>query len=369
LPFWLRYKLAWDHKLTKAVLAEYTQALEAFYAAQAEQRGLKNAKTGSVTVIQRAGSGLNINVHYHTSVIYGTFTISETGELIFHRAVPPKDEEIAQLTFTIRKNILQLLENRGISTPDDDDSYYDPLRDDSPTLANLYSASMAYCIYLGPRAGQRVIRIGRNPYGDYAISRGKGHAHIDGFDLHAGETIRVGDKERLERLLRYVLRPPVAQHRLKLQNDGRIVLGLKNSWNDGTTHLLFEPIEFLEKLSAIIPKPQINLIIYSGVLAPNAKWRKKVVNFGKEIPPGEKKDNEKEALKPMARSLTWAELMMRVFSIDVLACKHCNGRMRVISVIKENAVIQKILNHLGLESALPTTSPSRASPWQEAFEY
>jgi hypothetical protein len=368
LPFWLRYKLAWDHQLTKVVLAQYTQALEAFYASRAEQKGLKHAQTGSVTAIQRAGGGLNVNIHFHTSAIDGVFVESKTGELIFYPADPPEDEEIAQLISTIRKNILQLLENRGISIPGDDDSGYDPLADDNPTLANLYSASMAYYIYLGPRAGQKVIRIGYDPYEEYAISRGKGHAHIEGFDLHAGEAIRAGDTERLERLLRYVLRPPVAQDRLKLQEDGRILLELKNPWKNGTTHLLFEPIEFLEKLAAIIPRPQINLIIYSGVLAPNAKWRKRVVNFGQKTITTEKEE-QKEAVKPSARSLSWAELMMRVFAIDALSCRHCHGRLRVISVIKESAVIKKILNHLGLPSELPRTSPSRGSPWQEAFEY
>ena len=104
------------------------------------------------------------------------------------------------------------------------------------------------------------------------------------------------------------------------------------------------------------------------MLAPNAKWRKRVVNFGQILPAPEEK-TEKDPPNPTARSLTWAELMMRVFAIDVLSCRHCNGRLRVISVIKKNAVIKKILNHLGLPSELPRTRPSRGSPWQEAFEY
>jgi hypothetical protein len=52
-------------------------------------------------------------------------------------------------------------------------------------------------------------------------------------------------------------------------------------WRDGTSHLLFEPIEFLEKLAAIIPRPAVNLLLYHDVLAPHARWRRPVVTYGR----------------------------------------------------------------------------------------
>jgi hypothetical protein len=88
-------------------------------------------------------------------------------------------------------------------------------------------------------------------------------------------------------------------------SDGKVALELKNQWNDGTTHLLFEPIEFIEKIAALIPRPQFNLIIYNGVLAPNAKWRKEVVKYGRPVGPqfiapndGEHDDIAPEPEKP-----------------------------------------------------------------------
>jgi hypothetical protein len=48
-------------------------------------------------------------------------------------------------------------------------------------------------------------------------------------------------------------------------------------WTDGTTHLIFEPVELLERLAALIPRPRINLVLYHGVLAPRAAWRARVV--------------------------------------------------------------------------------------------
>ena len=66
-----------------------------------------------------------------------------------------------------------------------------------------------------------------------------------------------------------------------LLGDGRARVRLKRAWRDGTTHLLFEPVEFLEKLAALTPRPAINLILYHGVLAPHARWRPAVVAYGR----------------------------------------------------------------------------------------
>ena len=76
------------------------------------------------------------------------------------------------------------------------------------------------------------------------------------------------------------MRPAVSQDRLQLLNDGRVLLALKAAWADGTRHLLFEPLELLEKLAALTPRPRINLVLYHDVLAPNARWRARVVAYG-----------------------------------------------------------------------------------------
>ena len=78
------------------------------------------------------------------------------------------------------------------------------------------------------------------------------------------------DRKRLEHLCRYLLRPPVAQERLRLLADGRVLVQLKRVWADGTSHRLFEPLEFLQKLAALTPRPRITLILYHGLLAPDA---------------------------------------------------------------------------------------------------
>ena len=61
-------------------------------------------------------------------------------------------------------------------------------------------------------------------------------------------------------------------------------------------------------------------------------------------------------------ALLWAELMRRTFGFDVLACPRCGGRMRLIALIEQAQVVQRILRHLGLPSEVPEPHPARAPP-------
>ena len=192
-------------------------------------------------------------------------------------------------------------------------------------------------------------------------SRGPRLAHLDGFDLHANVWVSANDRAGVERLCRYVLRPPFAQERLRLRGDGRVALELKRAWHDGTRELVFEPLEFLERLAAMTPRPETNLLICHGVLAPRARWRERVVAYGRiaPVPTGSAApmvrgpDGPGKPSPP--RSWSWAALMHRAFAIDVLACPHCGGRLRLIATLHDPAVIRKILAHLD-------RSPSGQSP-------
>ena len=68
----------------------------------------------------------------------------------------------------------------------------------------------------------------------------------------------------------------MSTQRLSLTRNGRIRYQLKTPYNDGTTHVIFEPLDFIAKLVALVPKPRVNLTRYHGVFAPNSKYRIKV---------------------------------------------------------------------------------------------
>jgi hypothetical protein len=108
-----------------------------------------------------------------------------------------------------------------------------------------------------------------------------------------------------------------------------------------------------EKLAALTPRPEINLVLFHGVLAPHARWRPEVVAYrradmGGAPPPSAAAAEAGRGRAGWPRSWTWAALMRRAFDLDVLRCPRCAGRMRLIATIEDPAVIHRILAHLGL---------------------
>jgi Putative transposase len=164
---------------------------------------------------------------------------------------------------------------------------------------------------------------------------------------------------------RYALRPPLAQERLHRTSDGEIWLTLRHRWADGTTHLRFDPLELLERLAVLTPRPRVNLVLYYGVLALRAPWRGAIVPAHRvgaregEAP----EDGDASCAKPSRPgAYQWVELMRRTFGIDVLACPRCGGRLRLVALIGQASVVQRILRHLGMPTDLPEPWPARAPP-------
>jgi hypothetical protein len=184
LPYRLRYRLAWDHALCRAVLGVYARGLLACYARTARSHGIRGGQTGTVTVIQRFGSGLQLNVHFHTLVLDGVFSEARPGPLTFHPAPPPSNDDVAHVLASVRARVGRLLVRRYLE-PTDDTAQADPLAEASPVLAGLVGASVQGRVALGPRAGARVRRLGDEPDLGHVISRGPRQAQLDGFDLHA----------------------------------------------------------------------------------------------------------------------------------------------------------------------------------------
>jgi len=65
--------------------------------------------------------------------------------------------------------------------------------------------------------------------------------------------------------------------RLSLAPDGKVIYALRRRWRDGTSAIVFEPLDFLARLAALVPRPWAHLLTYHGVLAPAAKWRERIV--------------------------------------------------------------------------------------------
>jgi len=127
----------------------------------------------------------------------------------------------------------------------------------------------------------------------------------------------------------------------------------------GRPALALEP---LEKLAALTPRPEINLVVYHGVLAPRARWRAEVVAYrradrGRAPDPSTAATEAGRGRAGSSRSWTSAALMRRAFDLDALRCPPCAGRMQLIATIDDPAATQKILAHLGLPRAREDPRP------------
>ena len=112
---------------------------------------------------------------------------------------------------------------------------------------------------------------------------------------------------------------------------------LKTPWRDGTTHLVLSPLEFLQRLAALVPRPRLHLIRFHGVLAPNAKLRALVVLNGPGQASGkpELTATEQGCAHGHPPRISWARLLKRVFEIDMEHCPNCGGQLRLIAAILE----------------------------------
>jgi Transposase zinc-binding domain/Putative transposase len=213
LPHRLRYALAYDPPLCRAVLGVFVRALLSFERRRARARGVVG-RGGAVTAIQRCGSALNTNVHFHTLVAEGVFATAPDGAVRFVPAArPPTDVEVDRLLAVVGRRIVRLVRRHGIVVDrrEAGGDTADGLALAEPALAAIAGASVVGRVATGPRAGHLVLRLGAAATAPVVSSAGPRHAHRQGFDLQANTAVGAGDRRRLERLCRYVLRPPVAR--------------------------------------------------------------------------------------------------------------------------------------------------------------
>jgi hypothetical protein len=154
----------------------------------------------ALTLVQRFGSSLNLNVHFHMLFLDGVYVADGPNPPVFRHVAEPGAKDLQGLVERIAERIGALLEKRGIIERDSESAWLSgdmagPLDDD------LLGHSITYRIAVGPRAGQKLFTLQTVP----ARSQGmegdpNGAARAGGFSLHAGIDIAPGQRAKLERL-------------------------------------------------------------------------------------------------------------------------------------------------------------------------
>jgi hypothetical protein len=248
---------------------------------------------------------------------------------VFRHVPAPTSAQLQRLVQQIAERIGRLLEQRGLVERNMENAW---LTVDGPggLLDDLIGHSITYRIAVGPRAGQRLFKLQTLPasampeaeqQGDH-----RGAAQAGGFSLHAGIDIEPGQRQQLERLYRYVSRPPVAVDRMALTASGQVRYTLSAPYRDGIAHIVLEPLDLIARLAALVPPPRMHLTRHHGVFAPHSSLRAAVTPAGRGR--GKKPQGEEGAEKPVTPrhvAMSWAQRLKRVFGVEIEARARCGG--------------------------------------------
>ncbi len=171
-------------------------------------------QSGAVTVVQRCSSDLRLNPHFHTLALDGVFVPHDDGALQFHRLPSLSDTDVAELLHTVVVRVLALLDRRGVIESRAEPALVDDgSTEREPALTALATASAAGLAPAGPERRQRPAIA---PRADTSLRIVSGlSASQAGFSLHAATTAAADDDAGREALCKYVLRPPIAQDRVR----------------------------------------------------------------------------------------------------------------------------------------------------------
>ncbi len=196
------------------------------------------AHTGAVVAVQRADSALRLNVHFHALVLDGVYVHQDddpSAPLEFRELDTPSHADIAEVASRTATRIEKILRAHGRSLdPELDDGSPPDLALDEPGLAACYAAAARGISVSGDRAGQPPLRLIASPEPparpravdatDQPIvdATDQPIAEVRGINIHAVQVVDGRDRRRVERLCKYITRPPVAQDRLERRADGKL---------------------------------------------------------------------------------------------------------------------------------------------------
>ncbi len=323
-------------------------------------RSVDDALAGAITFVQRSDASLRINPHLHVLSLDGVYVRDEAGTLRFHALGPPSGKEVLEVARWTYERLLVVLERHGRSL-DGTDETPDTLAAVQPVLASCYAASAADVQLLGAAPGQRTEKLIR-PVRAVA-SPHDALAECGGVNVHAAVAVDGRDRKRLERLVRYVARPPLSQERLELHGDGRVRLRFKAPWRDGTDAVVLHPLDFISRLCALVPPPRFHMLRYHGVLSAHAAARREVVPR-RDLARGQQlalftRDDAGPLSPPRPSRHLWSWLLRRVFAVDVRACPDCGGAMRLVTIAKTLEQVAEVLEGRPPRSRSPPPPPGQ----------
>ncbi|MBC8423324.1 transposase, partial [bacterium] len=252
-PWTLRFRLAIDRKLFSAIISAFLRTLFAWQRRRGRALGIRDGQTGAISFVQRFGGALNLHPHVHSLVPDGLFVPGAEDQLTFVPLPDPTTEQVEELTLKIARRLTGVVERQCADAFETD------------AMLEKTAVSLQEALAAAVKAPVSPSQLGL-PGQDPEPPAKPLCACVAGFSLHGAQAVSAGDREALERLCRYGLRPAFAQDRLSVLPDGRVAYRLRRPWPHplGTSWLLLDPLDFLKRLAALIPAPYTHMIRYHG---------------------------------------------------------------------------------------------------------
>ena len=360
VPFTWRKRLGYDGPLLSALTRLFIKTVLDFY----RERGAALGQSGAVVAVQRTSSDLKLNPHVHAVFLDGVYHDKEHdgGEVEFRALAHLTTRDVAAVLERTRDRMSKYLRRRGL-LDDSADEKEAEARGERAGLTRLAASAVSGAT---PPAGPEWRR-GALPLTPRAmVFEHPLCVALDGFTLHAATRAGGLDTPGREALLKYILRPTIAQERILRGPDGLVRVALKKAFSDGTVAVDLDPLSLLSRLCAAVPPPRFHTVRYAGVLGSASKLRPRLAP-----------KREAAALAPCVEDVAevpdvprrrspyrpWAELLRRTFGFDVLSCPRCEGRMRLLAMVTESKSVARYLRALGEPTDAPPQAPARGPPY------
>ena len=175
-----------------------------------------------------------------------------------------------------------------------------------------------------------------------------------GFSVHTRVRVEPEDGGAVERLARYIMRPPVSLERLEWDGVGEVRYRGKRGHDGGGRHRggpaeSLDTAEFLARVLTHIPEPRRHVVRYYGAYSNASRGKRKRQGLAEDpqrAAAGFAATDEDRSGDARALRRRWAEMIKRVYEVNPLVCPRCHGEMRIVAFIVDPVVVDKILRHL-----------------------
>ena len=238
VPMGLHELLAWNVDVRGAVLAAFMRALQAHYRRMGLAQGQLDPKFAAVSVLQRFSGSLKIYPHWHILAADGAWQQADDGKMAFKPAPPLDEEQLHNVLTDAVARIRRQLDKHNKRR--DDADARDTFGESQPALAALIRSSLG---------GKEIREQDPPPKPGQAKTaprtESKNCMSFAGFSLHANTRVHECNREKLERLIRYVCRPTIAAERLEDAGGGAVRILLKNEWKGRIKSIVISEREFV----------------------------------------------------------------------------------------------------------------------------